>query len=345
MNALPDAIRDEAELERLLTTPSTTLVGFFRRLNGDLLILGAAGKMGVSLAGLAARAVAASGVPRRILAVARFSNPEARRQLEAVGAETWQADLLNPDEVARLPAAPNVLFMVGRKFGTEQDTALTWAVNTAAPALAAARYAGSRLVVFSTGCVYPLVSAATGGSREEDPLEPVGEYAQSCVARERVFAHYAGVHGTPMCFYRLNYATDLRYGVLHDIAQRVWAGQPVDLTVGWFNTVWQGWANEVALRALELCAVPPAPLNVTGPELLRTREVAEEFGCLMGRPVTFTGPEGDRNYLNNAARAHALFGRPAVTAERLIRWQAHWIMAGGSTLGKPTQFEVNDGRF
>jgi hypothetical protein len=344
-NPLPDIIDDEAELDQLLAAPGPALVDFCARLTGDLAILGSSGKMGVSLAELAVNAARAARRPIRVLGVARFSEDGLRDRLERAGVQTIACDLLDPAAVARLPEVPHVIYMVGRKFGTGDRQDLTWAVNVLAPALAAEHFRRSRILAFSTGCVYPLVGAGTGGSREDDPMDAVGEYAQSCVGRERVFEYASRRHGTPVCLYRLNYATDLRYGVLHDIAARVWAGQPVSLNVGWFNTIWQGDANAVALRALDLAAAPPAALNVTGPELLSTRAVAGEFGRLMGRRVEFAGVEGDRNYLNNAARCHRRFGLPAVTAERLIRWQAHWIMRGGSTRDKPTHFEVSDGRF
>jgi nucleoside-diphosphate-sugar epimerase len=342
---LPDKIIDEETLDRALARPSERLLEFFRKLDGDVMILGVAGKMGASLARLAVEAGRLAGVRKRVIGVARFSDSRLRERLVASGIEAIACDLLDRASVAALPRVANVIYMAGRKFGTQGEEDQTWAMNVVAPANAAEHFRQSRIVAFSTGCVYPLVSTASGGSREEDAVAPVGEYAQSCVGRERVFAYFSQTHDTPLCTYRLNYATDLRYGVLHDIGRRVWAGQPVDLNVGYFNTIWQGDANHGALLALALCAVPPDVLNVTGPELLSTREVAEEFGRLMGKDVSFTGAEGDRNYLNNAARYHRLFGLPAVPAERLIRWQAHWLMAGGPSLGKPTHFEVSDGSY
>ena len=343
--AWPEAVDSEEQLDVLLRRPTPQLVDFMRRLDGDILLLGVSGKMGVSLATLALDAVRQAGVRKRVFGAARFSEPSARDRLTAAGVRTLTCDLLNRASVAALPRVPNVVYLAGRKFGTVGDEENTWATNVLAPALAMEHFAGCRVAAFSTGCVYPLVAAGAAGSVEDDRPGPVGEYAQSCLGRERVFSYCSRRDMTPLCLLRLNYAIDLRYGVLHDIAARVWRGEPVDLTVAWFNVIWQGDANAAALLALGQAACPPAVLNLTGPETLRTRDVAIEFGSLMNRTVSFGGQEGDRCYLNNATRIHTLFGTPRVSAVQLIRWQAHWVMNGGRSLGKPTHFEVADGKY
>lgn len=342
---LPDTIRDEAELDDLLASPSEPLVGLMARLGGDLAILGVAGKMGLSLAWAARRASDQAGAGRRIYGVSRFSNPAAAEFLRSRGVEPVPCDLLDPSAVAKLPEAENVVFMAGRKFGTEEDQSATWAVNTLAPANVARRYAASRVVAFSTGCVYPLVTAAGGGCTEQTPPAPVGEYAQSCLGRERVLEYFSRSAGLRVCLLRLNYAVELRYGVLHDIARAVLAGEPVDLSVPAMNVIWQGDANAQALGALELCESPPAILNVTGPETLSVREVATALGAEMRLAVRFAGSEGERAYLNDASRATARFGRPRVPVETLLRWTARWVQGGGASLNKPTHFQVNTGRY
>ena len=317
-----------------------------QRLEGDLIILGIAGKMGVTLGMLAARAIAAAGAHKRVIGVARFTDETARATLEAHGVETLRCDLLDREAVAMLPRVPNVIYMAGRKFGTQEDADLTWALNVIAPENAAHHFRASRIVAFSTGCVYPLVTATSGGCTENEPPAPAGEYAQSCLGRERVFGYHSRVHGARVCLVRLNYAIDLRYGVLHDIGQQVYAGQPVDLSVSHFNAIWQGDANRQALLCLEHCAAPANILNITGPETISVRFVAETFGRFFGREARFTGSvEGSRMYLSNAAKATALFGYPTVPLAQMIHWQAAWIKAGGRTLGKPTHFEVTDGKF
>jgi nucleoside-diphosphate-sugar epimerase len=339
------APRDEADLEERLSRPAPRLVAQMRALAGDLIILGIGGKMGVSLGRLAVRALRAAGRAARVIGVSRFSSPEARSALEADGIETLACDLADPDAVARLPPVNNVLFLAGRKFGTVGDEAGTWVANTVVPGHVARHFAGGRIVAFSTGCVYPLVPPAAGGCREDTPPAPVGEYALSCLGRERVFEHFSRQAGTPVCLFRLNYAADLRYGVLHDLATAILAGAPVSLNVPAFNVIWQGDANHRALYALDLCASPPAVLNVTGPEQLRTRTVAERIGALFARPVSWAGPEGETAYLNDASRSLALFGPPAVSAAELIAWQAAWLAAGNRGLGKPTHFAVSNGVF
>jgi len=340
----PEKITSEEQLDELLTRPSPSLIEIMGRMAGHITVLGIGGKMGVTLGMLAVRAICEARAHRRIIGVSRFSDPAARQKLHTCGVETIPCDLLDQDAVADLPRTENVIFMAGRKFGTESGEALTWAMNTAVPANVAQHFRDSRIVAFSTGCVYPIVPS-TGGCTEQTKPAPVGEYAQSCLGRERVFQYYSAANATPVCLFRLNYSIDLRYGVLHDIATKVWHNKPVDVTAGHFNCIWQGDANTVALRCLEHCASPAAVLNVTGPETLSTREVAEAFGRIMDRPARFTGKESDMAYLSNSAKATRLFGEPTVSVDQMIAWNAHWVMAGGRSLGKPTHFEVTDGNY
>lgn len=342
---IPTSLTNETALDDFLTTPSPALVDFMRRLPGDIAVLGAAGKMGVTLCGLAARAAHEAGVRKRVLAVSRFSDEAVIEQLRGWDVETIRCDLLDREAVARLPEMENVVFMAGRKFGTEGAQAATWAMNTLAPAEAARHFCRSRIVAFSTGCVYPLVSANSGGCAEETPPEPVGEYAQSCLGRERLFEYLSSEHGTPVLLFRLNYSIDLRYGVLHDIAERIAAGAPVSRSVAHFNVIWQGDANERALLSLGHCAAPPAVLNVTGAEMLELEKVARALGEKMGREVTFEGAPAGKAYLSNAAKSVGLFGTPRVGTEAMLDWTAEWVARGGRSLGKPTHFEVTDGKF
>jgi nucleoside-diphosphate-sugar epimerase len=342
---MPDLIQSEAELEDLLSTPSPEDIALFREVEGDLLIIGVAGKMGPSLARRAARAAQAAGVKRRILGVSRFSSPGVERFLQQAGVETLRADLLESSSVAALPEAPNVIFMAGRKFGSTGAESLIWAMNAYLPALVAERYRHSRIVAFSSGNVYPLVPILSGGATEETAPEPLGEYAQSVLARERLFEHFSRCHDTPATLLRLNYATDLRYGVLLDIGSKVFDGRSVDVTMGAVNVIWQGDANSVALRSLAHCQSPPLTLNLTGPETLSIRAVAKRFGESFGKEPILEGPEASTALLSNAARCHRLFGFPSVTADQMIAWTAHWIKRGGTTLNKPTHFETRNGRF
>jgi hypothetical protein len=342
----PDVIADEAELDRYLSTPSQALTEMLSSIEGDLAILGVSGKMGLTLAAMARRAIDAAGVHKTVFGVSRFSDPEHRAILESAGVQTLPCDLLNRDAVTRLPRVANVIYMVGRKFGTQGAEATTWATNVSIPDNVSHHYRQSRMVVFSTGCVYPLVPVGRGGCVETTPPGPVGEYAQSCLGRERVFSYWSDVWYTPVCLMRLNYAIDLRYGVLHDIGSRVFAGKPIDLTVSHFNAIWQGDANDWALRCLALCSSPPSVINVTGPETISVRYVAESFADLFGVPVSFSGADVEgRMYLSNAAKAIGCFGYPSVPLQTMIRWQAAWIRRGGRSLNKPTHFAVTDGEY
>ena len=338
-------IHSESELEDLLSSPSEADQAALRAIQGDLIILGAGGKMGPSLAQRACKAAQRAGVSKRIIAVSRFSDRAAERLLQESGIETISADLLDFDQLSALPEVPNVIFMAGRKFGSSGAAHLTWATNTYLPARVAERYPHSNIVAFSSGNVYPLVPVAGGGATEETAPDPIGEYAQSVLARERMFEFFSERYGTRVCLLRLNYAIDLRYGVLLDIGTKVFQGRPVNVSMGAVNVIWQGDANSVCLRSFALCQSPPAVLNLTGPELLSVREIALRFGELFGRQPAIEGREADTALLSNAARCHALFGRPTVTAEKLIEWTADWIRAGGVTWDKPTHFETRDGKF
>jgi nucleoside-diphosphate-sugar epimerase len=337
--------RTEAELEEALARPSAADVAFARTLSGDLAILGAGGKMGPSLARRARRAADEAGARTRVIAVSRFSDPALRRALEADGIECVACDLLDPAQVDALPECANVLFLSGMKFGSSHRPDLTWMQNTFAPALVARRYPRSRIVAFSSGNVYPLVGAATGGCDETVAPAPVGEYAQSCLGRERVFEHGSLERATPVVLFRLFYAVDLRYGTLADVARAVWAGQPVDVTVGHVNALWQGDASSYALRSLALCASPARPLNVTGLDAISVREAALFFARRFGREVLLVGQEGGPCLLGDAAQCAERLGPPTVTTTELMEWCAAWVEAGGRSLGKPTKFERTDGRF
>jgi nucleoside-diphosphate-sugar epimerase len=338
-------IESEAELDEFLSRPYPEDQEAIRALEGDLLILGVGGKMGPSLAIRAARAAEQAGLRRRIIGVSRFSDAALRRQLEAAGVETLSADLLDFDGLARLPDAPNVIFMAARKFGSTGDEALTWAMNALLPARVAERYRQARIVAFSSGNVYPFVPVDSGGATEQTPPGPVGEYGQSVLARERLFEYQSRRYGTPVVLLRLNYAVELRYGVLVDLARKVYSREPIDVTMGHVNVIWQGDANSVCLRSFSLCQSPPAVLNLTGPGTLSVRKLAIDFGRRFGIEPVFTGREAETALLNNASRCHALFGLPRVTLDEMLDAVAHWITAGGRLLDKPTHFEVRNGRF
>src|SRR5215468_414126 len=338
-------IENEQQLEEKLSTPNGKDIELMRRLTGDVTLLGAGGKMGPSLAKLAKRASDAAGTSRRVIAVSRFLERRSRDDLENAGVETISCDLLDRDDVAKLPDCENALFLAGRKFGSSDRSDLTWAMNSIVPANAAWRYRDSRIVAFSTGNVYPFVSVGSGGSVETDELQPRGEYAQSCLGRERVFEFISREYGTRLLLFRLNYAVDLRYGVLADIARKVYDRRAVDLTVGHFNAIWQGDANSYALRSLELCESSPRFINVTGPEIVSVRGAAEFYARRFGREAVFSGQESGAALLNNASLCRRLLGEAEVKTEELMEWVARWVETGGRSLNLPTKFEVSDGKF
>jgi nucleoside-diphosphate-sugar epimerase len=345
MNHPGTGITSEAQLEAYLSEPPEEVIAALSKLDGDILILGIAGKIGITLGMMASRAIRAGGIKKRVIGVSRFSEPGGREKLEAAGVETISCDLLDRAATAELPEAENIVFMAGKKFGTGGSEELTWAMNTVAPGNAASRYPESRFVVYSTGCVYDFASPAGGGSVESDPPCPVGDYAQSALGRERVFQYYSTSRGTPVCILRLNYAVDLRYGVLRDIAEKVRGEETIDLSTGNFNCIWQGDVLSQTLLSFGICSSPAEILNMTGPETVSVRWAAEEFGKRFGKIPRFTGREQDRVYLNNAAKAAAIFGYPRVPLMKVIDLTAEWIKAGGSSLGKPTHFEVRDGKY
>lgn len=335
----------EAELEDALSRPTAGLLDSLRRIQGDTIVLGAGGKMGPSLARMLRRALDELGRSERVIAVSRFSSGDAEAKLREAGVETERRDLTDPAAVAALPDAPHVIFMAGQKFGTASAPSATWALNTVTPGLVAQRYAASRIVAFSTGNVYPLSPVVQRGAVETDAVGPVGEYAMSCLGRERVFEYFSERHRTPVAIVRLNYAIDLRYGVLADIAGRVYRSEPVDVRMGHVNVIWQGDANAAAIRCLEHAASPPYILNVTGRETVAVRTLATKFGERFRRTPVIVGSEAHDALLSNATRAAQLFGVPSVSLDQMIAWVAQWVRTGGPMLGKPTRFETRDGRF
>lgn len=338
-------MRTLSELEDRLSTPSPALIGDIGRVAGDILVLGAGGKLGPSLVRLAIRAVREAGSGQRVIAVSRFGNAEVAVSLEADGAEIVHADITDETALAGLPDAPNVVFLVGSKFGSTGREAHTWYTNSYLPGRVAERYAGSRIVALSTGNVYPLMPVASGGPTEETPVGPVGEYAMSCLGRERVMSHFAERNGTPLALIRLNYAVEMRYGVLIDIARAIHAGRPVDVTMGAVNVIWQGFANEVILRSLLHAAVPPFVLNLAGPETVSVRQAAEQLAAIMGKTVEFAGSEAPSALLSNGSKCHRLFGYPTIALGEMIEHTAGWVAGGGPFLDKPTGFQKRDGKF
>lgn len=334
----------EAELEDSLSRPTPGVIETLAELDGDLLVLGAGGKMGLSLASMAARALRAAGAERRVIAVSRFGG--GTQAFEAAGVDTISADLLADGALEALPDAPNILYLAGMKFGSSGAQPATWAMNTHLPGLVAARFAGSRIVALSTGNVYPFSRVDGAGSVEAEPPDPVGEYAITCLGRERMLAYYSERDGTPVTTIRLNYANALRYGVLVDIAQKVAAGEPVDVTMGAVNVIWQGDANAAILRSFGICASPPTVLNVAGPEVLKVRWIAERLAELLGvdGPV-IVGSEAETALLSDSTEMVRRFGPPEMPIEQLLAWTAAWLRSGGRLLGKPTKFQVRDGRF
>jgi len=335
-------------LERIkasLIEPSQSLVEQFKRLDGDIIILGIGGKMGPDLARMAKEAIDRAGVKKKVIGVSRFSSGDLRQKLESFGIETIACDLLDDGQLNSLPDVKNVIFLAGKKFGTKGNEYYTWAMNSYLPGRVAEKFKNSRMVIFSTGNVYPLVSVKSGGASEENPTGPVGEYAQSCLGRERVFEYFSRKYNIPMTFFRLNYANDLRYGVLYEVASAVQEGRPIDLRMGHVNLIWQGDANEYALRALSITKSPPCIINVTGPETVSIRWLAERFGEGFGKKPIFVNEEEDTALLSNAGKAHQLFGYPKVSLCQMIDWQIEWLKSGGEVLNKPTHFQEREGEY
>ena len=332
-------IKSIEQLEDMLSEPSEGVIETLGRLEGDIIILGVGGKMGPSLARMAKRAAP----DKKVIGVDLF--PAGDHGLPGLGIETIKCNLLDPEQLASLPDAPNVVFMAGMKFGSTGQEALTWAMNAFLPGMVAQKYSKSKIVAFSTGNIYGLAPIALGGPLESDPPNPTGEYATSALGRERIFEHFSRTLGIPTAIIRLNYANELRYGVLVDVAQKVWAGETIDVTMGHANVIWQGDAISMTLQAFAHVASPPFVVNVAGPELISIRRVAEEYGAIMGKQVTFTGTEAQDALLSNGRLGHKLFGCPKVSVGQMVAWIADWVMSGGASLGKPTHFESRDGKF
>jgi len=336
---------DLSKLEYDLLAPSQALISDFSMLEGGLMILGVGGKMGPSLARLAKRALEEAGKNNEVIGVSRFSNADAQQDLEDAGIKTIKADLLNEQELQALPEVKNIIYMAGTKFGTSGNESFTWAMNAYLPGRVAEKFKKSRIVAFSTGNIYPYVPVYSGGADEETKPGPVGEYAQSCLGRERIFEHFSKKHETPVLIYRLNYAVDFRYGVLLELAKSVLEGKTIDLNSGHVNVIWQGDANEYALRSLKYCESPARLLNITGPETVPIRWAANEFAKHFNKEVRFVGEEQPMALLNNASTAHQLFGYPRVSLKEMIKILAEWILNDGETINKPTHFQERTGAY
>lgn len=340
MHTIPSLPCPPDQIDAFLAAPTEGALSTLSRLRGDVMVLGAGGKMGATLSlmlrdGLAGRS--------KVYAVSRFSDAAARAKFE--GIETIPCDLLDRGAVQALPDVPNVFFLAGQKFGTASAPELTWAMNAVVPALVAEKFRRSRLVAFSTGCVYPFVPITSGGSRETDAIAPSGDYASSCGARERIFTYFAKKHQTPLCLYRLNYSVEPRYGVLTDLAQKILSGSEIDVSMGYVNVIWQRDAVARAIQCLDMADCPPAIMNVTGPEVVPVRHLAQRLGAALGCEPRFTGAEAQTAWLSNAGRSFKLWGYPGVTLDQMIEWVAAWMRHGGSTLNKPTHFETRDGQY
>ena len=344
-NALPAEINTEEQLDDVLTRPSAALRQFIKSVSSPLLVLGAGGKMGPSLSILAKRAAEDAKHRLQVIAVSRFSDKKARETLESGGIKTISCDLLESSAVRKLPDAANIIYLVGLKFGTAENPSATWAMNTIVPARVMERYHGARIVGLSTGNVYPLSQVSRGGSIETDPLTPLGEYPNAAVARERIFDFYSRQNKTAVSLLRLFYAVELRYGVVVDIARKVQSGEAIDLANGYFNCIWQGDANELAIRVLSLASSPPGAWNLCRPEMFSVRAVGTRLGKLLGRAPKLSGSEAPTALLGNCGKLCAKLGSPSVPLDQMLDWIAQWIKQGGRNIGKPTHFEVRDGNY
>lgn len=338
-------IRTIEELENILSEPTPGVIETLGKLEGDIMILGAGGKMGPTLTKMAKRASDAAGVKRRVIAASIFPSENDRLGLRNAGIETIDCDFLDQDQLNALPDAPNVVFMVGMKFGSSGAQGLTWAINAFLPGTVCMKYRNSRIAAFSSGNIYEFVPVGSGGSTETSPVGPIGEYAMSVLGRERVFQHFSESLGIPVSIIRLNYAVELRYGVLVDIARKVYSGEPIDVTTGYVNVIWQADANAMVLQSLAEAAAPPFVLNVAGSEFLSVRKVAEEYGEMMGKKPSIEGTESPDALLNNGSLAYQLYGKPKVGAKQMMEWIAGWVVSGGESIGKPTHFETRNGKF
>lgn len=333
------------QLNELMTKPSSRLITDIKKMTGDIMILGVGGKMGPTLAKLAKRAIVEAGLNKKVIGVSRFSTGNLKNELEDFGIETISADLLDESQLKALPNVENIIFMAGKKFGTVGDEHTTWGMNTYLPGRVAEKFSASNIVVFSSGNIYPFVDVNHGGCTEKTRTDPIGEYAQSTLGRERIFTYFAKKNRTPVLLFRLNYSIDMRYGVLLEIAKQVYNDEPIDLTTGLVNVIWQGDANEYAIRSLLHCSSDPAILNVTGPETISVRWLATEFARHFNKEALFVNEEETKALLNNAGKAHQLFGYPAVTLQEMTEWTANWVMNNGETIDKPTHFQERKGDF
>nr|WP_148931732.1 NAD-dependent epimerase/dehydratase family protein [Paenibacillus methanolicus] len=338
-------MRTLEQLEQKLAEPNEALVRDLARVDGDIILLGVGGKMGPSLAKLAMNAIREGGLNKRVIGVSRFSNAAAREELEQAGVATISCELLDDEALRALPHADNVIYMAGNKFGTKGREHFTWAMNAYLPGRVAEKFKDSRIVAFSSGNIYPFLPTASGGASEHVAPEPLGEYAQSTLGRERIFEYHSHKNGTPMVMYRLNYAIDMRYGVLLELARAIHEGREIDLTMGFANVIWQGDANAMALRCLLHCSTPPNTVNITGPETMSIRWAARELASRLGKEARFTGSESETALLNNASKSHQLFGYPTVSQLQMLDWTAGWVQEGGMTWNKPTHFQERKGNF